>query len=160
MALIDASSEISLALDNDVFTHWRNGQQYVLHEVKGYFGRHKKMPSLTSITIFESIYGIERELANKKLSDEEARKYKQRINDLCSVCGVLPFDQTAALIAAHIAANIGKSNYNGKWRDILIAATALAHGHGVATQNRKDFELIANHLPPSHPYLSVAVWKP
>lgn len=159
MALIVAFPETSLALDNDVFTHWRSEQQYVLREVKDYFGRLKKMPSLTSITVFESLYGIERELANKKLSDEDARKYKQRIDNLCSVCDVLPFDQTAALIAAHIAANIGKSNYNGKWRDILIAATALAHGHGVATKNKKDFELIANYLPPSHPYLSVAVWK-
>jgi predicted nucleic acid-binding protein len=160
MPLVEAFPETSLALDNDVFTHWRTEQQYVKSEIAGYFSRLKKWPALTSITVFESLYGIERELANKKLSDEEAQKYKQKIENLCSVCDVLQFDQTAALIAAHIAANIGKSNYNGKWRDILIVATALAHGHGVTTQNKKDFELIANHLPQSHPTLRLAVWRP
>lgn len=29
--------ETPLVLDNDVFTHWRNNQSYVLREIDGHF---------------------------------------------------------------------------------------------------------------------------
>jgi len=71
----------------------------------------------------------------------------------------LPFDSEAAAIAAYICANIGKSKYNQHLNDIFIVATALAHGHGAATQNKKDFEMIANHLPQRNQFLSLAIWR-
>ncbi|MGH9764842.1 MAG: type II toxin-antitoxin system VapC family toxin, partial [Blastocatellia bacterium] len=43
--------------------------------------------------------------------------------------------------------------------DLLIAATALANGCGVATANRKDFELIESLLPTNLGPLYLAIWK-
>lgn len=159
MPLIEVSSWEFLVLDNDVFTHWRNGQLYVKREIDGYVDRFQKPPALTSAAVFEALYGIEHELSKDKITEEQAANYHNRINQLIQPCEVLSFDSAAAEIAAYICANVGKSNYNKHWNDIFIAATALAHGHGVATQNKKDFELIANHLPQSHQFLSLAVWK-
>jgi predicted nucleic acid-binding protein len=77
---------------------------------------------------------------------------------------VLPFDETAATIAAFIAARLPKQLKKKKTgasllRDIFQAATALAHRHGVATRNQRDFELISEHLPPTHPLLHLVVWR-
>ena len=46
------------------------------------------------------------------------------------------------------------------WRDALIAATAAAHGFGLATRNRADFELLGGLLPADANPLRVAIWKP
>jgi predicted nucleic acid-binding protein len=74
-------------------------------------------------------------------------------------CTVLAFDQHAALIAARVFARLSRSDRKELWRDVFIAATAFAHRYGVATGNRKHYELIAAHLPMDrHLYLSI--WKP
>lgn len=102
---------------------------------------------------------------------EEGRRYAQRLIASCgsmpsgpSPSGVLPFDETAATIAAFIAARLPKQLKKKETganllRDIFHAATALAHRHGVATRDQKDFELIGEHLPPTHPLLHLALWK-
>ena len=158
MPFIEASPDISLVLDTNVFTHWRNQKEYALREIKSYFARLKKTPALPSATIFESLYGVEKQLAKKEITNEQAAQYRLKIEIVSRTCDILPFNENAAAIAAYICANIGKSKYNQHLNDIFIASTALAHGHGVATQNKKDFELIANHLP-SNQFLSLAVWK-
>jgi predicted nucleic acid-binding protein len=72
---------------------------------------------------------------------------------------VLPFDQSAAAIAAYIFPRLSQSDRNKHWRDVFIAATALSHRYGIASRNRKDFELIASQLPLGQ-QLHLAVWKP
>ena len=64
-------------------------------------------------------------------------------------CSVLPFDLGAATIAAYVFERIGKRKSNEKWADVLIASTAIAHGYGLVSQNKKDFELISRYLPPA-----------
>ena len=87
---------------------------------------------------------------------------------------MLPIDAEAATIAAHIyprvlayiekLPNLSKRTRKDKlekiWKDIFIAATALAYGYGVASGNRGDFELIADHLPDNYRDLPFAEWKP
>jgi predicted nucleic acid-binding protein len=152
--------ETPLALDNDVFTHWRNSQSYVLREITEYFKRLKSPPALTSMTIFESLYGVESEERKGKITEAQARQYKDRIKRLSEACSILPFEQNAATIAAYIFPRLSGQQLPKHWKDLFIAATALAHGYGIATQNIRDFKLIADHLPDSHPLLRIAVWKP
>jgi predicted nucleic acid-binding protein len=71
---------------------------------------------------------------------------------------VLPFDQRAAAIAAYVFERIGKRKSNEKWGDILIASTVIAHGYGLVSQNRKDFDLIANYLPAGQK-LYLTIWR-
>jgi predicted nucleic acid-binding protein len=159
MPLVPPLAETTLVVDTDVFTHWRNRHPYVLERVAGYFKRLKEFPALTSMTVFEAISGIERELVRGKIAHEQANQYHARIEQLGASMTQLAFDKTSATIAAYIYQRLAQSERNKHWRDIFIAATALGNGYGIATTNRRDFELIAAHLPNSNPILRLAVWK-
>lgn len=152
--------ETLLVLDNDSLTHWRNKRPYIEQEISAYVSRHKRPPSLTSVTVFEALHGIEASIVKASISEEQSEKYIGKIQSLADACFVLPFDRNAAAIAAYIFPRLSKAERNKHWKDVFIAATALAHGHGIATQNKSDFGLIADCLPPSHPLLRLAVWKP
>jgi predicted nucleic acid-binding protein len=155
MAASQAPPEMSLALDNDVFTHWRSQQPYALKEITAYQSRHKVVSALTSTTVFEALSGIEAEAAKNK----NVEQYRIRAEQLIQNCIVLPFDQNAAAIAAYVFPRLSQGERKWHWRDVFIAATAIAHRYGVATGNKKDFELIDKHLPPGH-RLYLAIWKP
>jgi len=159
MPLIPPLAETILVVDTDVFSRWRNKNPYVLNHVAGYFNRLKEFPALTSMTIFEAVSGIEKELVKGRITSEQANQYQSRIKQLSSGMTQLAFDDTSARIAAYIYQRLGQSERNKHWRDIFIAATALGHGYGIATTNRRDFELIAAHLPDSNPVLRLAVWN-
>ena len=60
-------------------------------------------------------------------------------------------------ITAYIYPRLTGQQLQKHWRDLFIAATALAHGYGIATQNIRDFKLIADQSPE---LLRIAVWKP
>ncbi len=136
-----------LVIDNDVFTHWRNQRQDVLSAIADYFKRLKQPPALTSTTIFEALWGVESEAAKGRIQEERAQQYRSRIEELSRACLILPFEQKAAALAAYIFPRLSNSGRSKHWRDLFIAATALAHGYGIATRNKKDFDLIANHIP-------------
>jgi predicted nucleic acid-binding protein len=155
-----AVSDTSLVLDNDVFTHWRKGQPYVMKEIAGYIKRHKQPPALTSTTLFEAMWGIESSEIKGDITEAEAGEYRSKVEALIQGCVILPFDQNAAITAAYMFARLSQSDRNKHWGDLFTAATALAHRHGVATRNRKDFELLGKHLPNSNPLLRLAIWKP
>lgn len=167
MAIGQVLSMIPLALDSDVLDDWRYQKQYVKHKIDQYFFDHKRLPALTAVTVFEALQGFEiaanQVSANKAMLQRDRDEIEKIVQD-CSLLpsgalptGILPFDQNAARIAAYIA---GKLKGRKILKDIFIASTALAHRHGVATRNEQDFKLIANHLPPSHPILRLAIWKP
>jgi predicted nucleic acid-binding protein len=160
MAIGSALPETPLVLDNDSLTHWRNKHAYIEREISSYITRHKKPPSLTSLTVFEALYGIENSVLKTAISDEEAKGYIDRMGKLIAASVILPFDQNGAAIAAYVFPRLSKAERSAHWRDLFIAATALAYGHGVVTQNKKDFEIIAGHLPSSYPLLRLAIWRP
>lgn len=147
-----------LLLDNDVFTHWRNQKPTIKSAINDYVKRLKSFPKLPSITIFEAQWGIEREIV-KQGDNELLSLNRDRVEELIQTCGTLDFTRDAASIAAYVFARLSKSQRNQHWKDVFIAATALAHGHGVATKNREDFELISQHLPAYAPILYLAIWK-
>ena len=160
MPTVAAHPDTSLILDTDIFTGARNKQEYVMREYKNYFSRLQKFPALAAITLFEALSGVESELAKNRITAEQGQFFHNRIDELTKTQEVLPLNEDAARVAAHIYARLAKSDQNKHWRDIFITATALAHRHGVATRNRRDFELIARHLPPDHNILQLALWKP
>lgn len=155
-----ALAETSLVVDTDLFTHWRNRQPYVLREIGSYMERLKQPPALTSMTVFEALRGIEGELAKGRITSDRGAQYCRRVEELTGSCAQLSFNNTAATIAAYVFARLSRSERSKHWRDLFSAATALAHGYGVATRNRTDFELIAEHMSPTHPILRLAIWKP
>ena len=159
MPIIDSPPEFPLALDNNVFTHLRNKQPYVLEHIKKHRSNTGRLPVIPALTIFEANFGVQKVLATNKISSEQANRQLQIINILAANHTVISFDQKASEIAAYIFARLSKSDKNKHWRDTFIVATAIAHNYGLATQNKRDMELIAKYLP-SNTDLRLAVWKP
>lgn len=108
----------------------------------------------------EARWGFESQIVRLGALDLKAEQWLSEMETFIQTCGVLDFDQHAASIAAHIFARLSQSQRNRHWRDILIAATAVAHGYGVATRNKDDFVLIGKDLPDIFPTLYLAIWKP
>lgn len=169
MAIAPVLPETPLALDTDVLTDWRKRFLPATQNIINYVAIHKRPPALTTINIYEAIHGFEKIAVKSGKLDERTiqdRLETERLIRQCSLLpsgsapsGILPFDHTAAMIAAHIMARLSKSDQNKHSNDVFIVAIALSHRHGIATRNRKDFELIASHLPSSHQLLRLAIWK-
>ena len=166
MAIGPVLPETPLVLDSDVLRDWRHQKQSVKQEIDKYIVIHKRPPALTSMTMFEALHGFELEAirlsANRELLKRD-RDETERLIQYCRILpsgsfptGILPFDPEAAAIAAYIAAHLTGRKIR---KDIFIAATALAHGHGVATRNEGDFRRIANNIP-GHQLLRLVFWKP
>ena len=172
MPIGPAHPDTSLVLDNDVLTHWRNQRISIEQSVSDYISRLKRPPFLASMTVFEAIHGIEKAIhqietsaASRSIADGRKQiavlnQYRERAEELIQRCEVLPFDETAAKIAAYVFPRLSKRDRNKHWGDVFLAATAISNRCGVATRNQSDFELISNHLPPHHQLLRLAIWKP
>jgi predicted nucleic acid-binding protein len=159
MAVAAASPKTPLVLDNDVFTDWRKHRQHVELAVEDYLIQINAYPKLTSVTVLEARWGFESQVIKLGSLDPKIEQWRLEMEQFVQTCGVLDFDERAASIAAYIFPRLSQSQRNRHWRDILIAATALAHGCGVATRNKDDFELIGRDLPAHAPTLHLAVWK-
>jgi predicted nucleic acid-binding protein len=159
MAILSATFKTLLALDNDVFTDLRNRRPHIVDLVEDYRRNHKLLPPLTAMTAFQARLGFDKEIARLGALDEHFEEARVRMERTIRDCGVLEINDRAAAIASHIFARLSASQRNKHWADVFIAATALAHDHGVATRNRADFELIGQHLPSFAENLYLAIWK-
>lgn len=159
MAVGQVLDETSLVLDTDILNDWRFGNTYTQHEVRSYVSRLNRPPALASINVFEALNGFEKEMSKPGGDNERTRLDLAKTEQLIQSCTVLPLDEQAARIAAYVFARLSRGDRNKHWCDVFIAATALSHGHGVATRNLGDYTLIANRLPASHQVLRLAIWK-
>lgn len=71
-------------------------------------------------------------------SQNEARR-RQQLNELVAVCRLLIFDERAARIAASIQVQLERDRMQIGPLDTLIAATAMAHGAVLVTNNTREF---------------------
>lgn len=159
MTLGPRPAHAALALDNDVLTDWRSRKPVTMKAIKDYIAVAKVPPALTSITVFEMMHGFEKDAVLSGEMSERTKLDREHARILTRDCIVLPFNEDAAEIAAHIYARLSQKDRNKLWADLFIAATALAHECGVATRNRSDFELLAKYTPPRYPILRIQIWK-
>ncbi|MEP7338097.1 MAG: type II toxin-antitoxin system VapC family toxin [Acidobacteriota bacterium] len=159
MATSPPFADTPLLLDNDVLTRWRNQNHQVVGAIKDYTRRLKSFPKLPSITIFGAKWGIEKEAVKGRNTNPDLTQWREKVEEAVQTFGTLDFNREAASIAAYIFARLSQSQRNQHWKDVFIAATALAHRYGVATQNRRDFELISQYLPSHAPVLYLAIRK-
>ena len=97
-------------------------------------------------------------MAKSGALDDRTRRDRLALEQLINSCVVLPFDQRAAEIAAYIVPRLPKNIPKPTLLDALIAAIALAHGYGIAT-NDQGFWLIAEHTP-ANLILRLTSWTP
>jgi predicted nucleic acid-binding protein len=157
MAVGPTLTETSIVLDNDIFNAWRHGDQRVLAALADYQSRLEFFPALTSMTVFQALYGFENKSIKPDEPNEQTKQARIWTEQLVKSCDVLPFNQRSAEIAAYIVPRLSKNIPKGTMIDAFIAATALAHGYGVATRNLKDFEIIASYTP-GNLILRLAAW--
>jgi predicted nucleic acid-binding protein len=158
MSVGDVLPQTSLVLDNNILTAWRYQKRGVLEAIAAYQSRLKLLPALTSITIYETLYGFENSVVKSNKLSGQTKQDRIKTEQLIKSCVVLPFDQTSAEIAAYIIPRLPKNIPKDTLLDALIAATALAHDYGVATRD-KGFELIGKHTP-DHLTLRLVFWSP
>ncbi len=158
MAIGPRPPDILVALDNDVLNNWRTANSAILGAIGNYVSVVKAPPALTSMTVFEMMHGFQKAAVQHGMS-ERLQRDLEHARELTRECAVLPFNQEAAEIAAYIFPRLTRSERKELWADTLMAATALAHDYGVATRNKKDFELLSKHTPPEYSALRIEVWK-
>ena len=87
--------------------------------------------ALSSMTCAELRYGALRaRLRQRALS---------RLESFISAFEILPFDEQAAIHHAEVREALASRGLTIGERDLVIAATALAHGAAVATGNLREF---------------------
>ena len=95
--------------------------------------------AISVITVLELAHGVAR-------ADTEARRRKRQsfLNDLLSGMPVYPVTIPVALRAGQIDGLLQSGGIRVALADLLIGATALEAGYGVATHNLRHFQLIPN----------------
>ena len=93
--------------------------------------------ALASITVSELFVGAHR-------ADTIARRLRREavIEAILVTIPVLPFDLMVARVHARVWADLMRTGRPIGNHDLLIAATALAHGHSVLTENPRDFQRV------------------
>ncbi|MCL4466577.1 MAG: type II toxin-antitoxin system VapC family toxin [Chloroflexi bacterium] len=93
--------------------------------------------ALASITASELLTGVHR-------ADSPQRRLRREafVEAILDVVPVVPFDLRVARTHAELWAHLASAGQLIGAHDVLIAATALAHGYIVLTQNLREFERV------------------
>ena len=93
--------------------------------------------AIASITASELLVGVHR-----ASTVERQRMREAFVEEVLAHLPVLPFDLPVARTHAWISADLAAAGQTIGVNDLLIAATALTHGHSVLTENLRDFERV------------------
>ncbi len=121
-------------LDTNIISYWMRGDKRVIDRIKKHF------PSdlaLSSITLAEILYGIEKSLVKK----EERRS---KIKQILSLLDLYSFDESSAWEYAVIRTQLERNGMVISERDTLIASIGMANKLTVVTHNVKEFTRIDN----------------
>jgi tRNA(fMet)-specific endonuclease VapC len=93
--------------------------------------------ALAAITASELLHGVHR------APDAARRTKRQRlVEEILDRFGVLPFDLPAARTYANLWATLQSQGQIIGAHDLMVAATAQAHGYGVVTANEAEFKRV------------------
>jgi tRNA(fMet)-specific endonuclease VapC len=89
---------------------------------------------IAAITASELVHGVHRAATTAQRQRREAF-----VERLLAVLPVFPFDLATARIHASLWAGLASKGASVGSHDLLIGATAIALGYGVATRDRRSF---------------------
>ena len=87
--------------------------------------------AIPAVALFEVERGV--------IRSQNAVRRRQQLSELTAVCRVLAFDDRAAQIAARIQVELERAGKQIGPLDTLIAATAMAYGVTLVTNNTREF---------------------
>jgi len=116
-------------LDTNIISYWMRGDQRIIGKIKSCSPAEL---SLSTITLAEIYYGIEKSPVKKK----ERRNKIERIE---SQLEIYPFNENAAEKYGAIRVLLEKQGQPISERDLQIASIAMANRLCVVTHNTKEF---------------------
>jgi tRNA(fMet)-specific endonuclease VapC len=116
-------------LDTNIISYWMRGDQRIIEKIKCCSPTEL---ALSTITLAEIYYGIEKSPVKKK----ERRKKIERIKSLLDI---YPFNEHAAKAYGVIRAQLENTGRPISERDLQIASIAVANRLCVVTHNTKEF---------------------
>lgn len=122
-----------LILDTDILSSLMRGNQQVVAKARAYLTQHGQL-TFSIITQYEILRGLKAKDAKRQLGDFER---------FCARNRVLTLTDDVISKAADTYADLYKRGELIGDADILIAASALANGFGVVTNNERHFTRIA-----------------
>lgn len=120
-------------LDTNVISYWMRGDLHLIQKIKRYSPSEL---SLSTVTLAEIYYGIEKSPVKKK-------ERRLKIEHIKSQLEIYPFNESAALKYGAIRAALERQGQIISERDLQIAAVALSNKLCVVTHNTKEFDRIA-----------------
>jgi tRNA(fMet)-specific endonuclease VapC len=119
-------------LDTNIISYWMRGDPSLVKKIKNYSPSEL---SLSTITLAEILYGIEKSPGKKK--ERRAKIYR-----ICSQLEIRPFDEPAAEKYGLIRARLEREGLIISERDLQIASIAMANRLCLVTHNTKEFNRI------------------
>jgi tRNA(fMet)-specific endonuclease VapC len=119
-------------LDTDTLSAIMRGQPLVSMRTRDYLAEHRSL-TLSIITRYEILRGLKAKNATTQI---------QTFDRLCTTCRILPVTEEVVVTAAEIYAALKQRGEPIGDADILIGASALAHGLAVVTNNEDHFRRI------------------
>jgi tRNA(fMet)-specific endonuclease VapC len=120
-------------LDTNIISYWMRGDLQLIQKIKGCSPADL---SLSTITLAEIYYGIEKSPVKKK-------ERRAKIGQIKSQLEIFPFNEAAAVKYGVIRTSLEKQGQPISERDLQNAAIALANKLCVVTHNAKEFSRIA-----------------
>lgn len=128
-------------VDSDTLSELARGQFRITQAARLYLLAEGRL-TMSAVTVFERLRGYRSAIARGKPLEMHMRRFI----DLSERSTVLPVDAAVADHAATIWAHVGARS-RGAILDLLIVATASAHGAQIATRNVRDFAPLARAAP-------------
>jgi tRNA(fMet)-specific endonuclease VapC len=88
---------------------------------------------ISVVTVFELLHGVHRATVAKRAAREAY------VENALQTFPILVFDEAAARVFASTDAALSAAGNKLAVEDLMIAATALAHGHDVVTRDMRSF---------------------
>lgn len=123
---------MAVLIDTDLLIDWERAE--TASTLEALVGSEER--AISVITVSELLHGVHRASG--------ARRNRRRafVEHLLSGLEPLPITEAIARVHADVWARLAREGNVPGAHDLWIAATALAHGFGVATRNRDDFERV------------------
>jgi tRNA(fMet)-specific endonuclease VapC len=119
-------------LDTNIVSYWMRGDRSLMDKIRSYSPSDL---SLSTITLAEILYGIEKSPIKKK-------ERRTKIDRICSQLELHPFDEPAAEKYALIRSRLERDGLIISGRDLQIASISMANRLCIVTHNTKEFNRI------------------
>jgi len=131
-----------MLIDSSVLVAWERDQR----DIETQFAEYPDEDfAISAITASELLHGVHRAATPARRSQREAF-----VEGLLSRLPIISFDLVTARIHARLSAELAIKGTAVGAHDLIIAATAMAGGHAVATRDERSF--------PRIPGLSLQRW--